>query len=253
MARRPAQEIAESLPAEILAGNLRPGAQVPSEHELARRFSTTRTSAQKAIAALRAEGHLISEHGRGSFVRTRPTIRLLATGSNYRQRRADGLSNLDDEAAAQGLRAEWRVLQVAAVRAPAEIAERLGRAQDQTVIVRRQQFFVDDEPMQLSDGYYPAQIAAGTPLEQPAVIGQGSLAVIEAKDGPVRRRVARFVEDLDIRMPIPSETAALNIPPGVPVARVLRTAYDSTETAVEVLDSILPADRYLFRYIINAP
>ncbi len=187
MARRPAQEIADARRSEILAGNLRPGDQVPSVHELAR-FSTTRTWAQKAIAALRAEGHLISEHGRGSFVRTRPTIRLSATGSNYRQRRADGRSNFDAEAAAQRLRAERRVLEVAAVRAPAEIAERLGQAQEQAVIVGRQQFFVDDEPMQLSDGYYPAQIAAGTPIEQPAVIHQGSLAVIEAQDGPVGAR-----------------------------------------------------------------
>lgn len=36
MARRPAQEIADALRSEILAGNLRPGDQVPSEHELAR-------------------------------------------------------------------------------------------------------------------------------------------------------------------------------------------------------------------------
>lgn len=105
----------------------------------------------------------------------------------------------------------------------------------------------------MSDGYYPAQIAAGTPIEQPAVIHQGSLAVIEAQDSPVRRHVVQFVDDLDIRMPTPSETAALKIPPGVPVARVLRTAYDSTGTAVEVLDSIVPADRYLFRYIIDVP
>ena len=127
------------------------------------------------------------------------------------------------------------------------------QAGEQTVIVRRQQFFVDDEPMQLSDGYYPAQIAAGTPIEQTAVIQQGSLAVIEVQDGPVRRRVVQFVEDLDIRMPTPSEAAALNIPPGVPVARVLRTAYDNHGTAVEVLDSILPADLYLFRYVIDIP
>jgi GntR family transcriptional regulator len=253
MPRRPAQEIADTLRSEILAGNLRPGDQIPSEHELARQFATTRTSAQRAIAALRAEGHLISEHGRGSFVRTRPTIRLLATGSNYRQRRADGRSNFDAEAAAQGHRAERRILEVASVPAPADIAERLGRAEGENVVVRRQQFYIDDEPMQLYDGYYPADIAAGTPIEQPSPIREGSLAVIEAQNGPVRRHVTQFVEDLDIRMPTPGESATLNIPPGVPVVRILRTAHDNHGTAVEVLDSILPADRYLFRYIIDVP
>ena len=72
MTRRPAQEIADALRTKILTGNLQPGAQIPSEHELARTFGTTRTSAQKAIAARRGEGHLISEHGRGTFVRHGP-------------------------------------------------------------------------------------------------------------------------------------------------------------------------------------
>lgn len=253
MPRRPAQEIADALRSEILAGRLRPGDQVPSEHELAHTFSTTRTSAQKAIASLRAEGHLISEHGRGSFVRTRPSIRLLSTGSNWRQRRADGHANFDAEVAAQGMRPERRVIEVASVPAPADIAERLGRPEGEIVIVRRQQFFIEDEPMQTSDGYYPADVAAGTPIEQPEVIPQGSLAVLEAKDGTDRHRITQFVEDLDIRMPTPSESAVLNIPPGVPVARVIRTAYDDNGAALEVLDSVLPADRYLFRYVIDIP
>jgi DNA-binding FadR family transcriptional regulator len=62
MPRQPAQEITDALRPEILAGRLWPGDQVLSEHELARQFSTTRTSAQNAIAVLRAEGHLTSEH-----------------------------------------------------------------------------------------------------------------------------------------------------------------------------------------------
>ena len=252
MPRRPAQEIADALRSEILAGRLRPGDQVSSEHELARQFSTTRTSAQKAIATLRAEGHLISEHGRGSFVRTRPTIRLLSTESNYRHRRAGGRSDFDAEAAAQGMRAERQVLEVAAIRPPADIADRLGRPGDETVVVRRQLFVIDGQPMQLADGYYPAELAAGTPIEQPAVIPGGSIAVIEAGGDPARRLV-QFIEDLDIRMPTPGEAATLNIPPGVPVARVLRTAYDTSGTVIEVLDSILPADRYQFRYVIDVP
>lgn len=65
--------------------------------------------------------------------------------------------------------------------------------------------------------------------------------------------MTQFVEDLDIRMPTPGESTTLNIPPGVPVVRVLRTAYDNHGTAIEVLDSILPADRYLFRYVIDIP
>jgi GntR family transcriptional regulator len=253
MARRPAREIADALRSEILAGHLRPGDQLPSEHELARTFRTTRTSAQKAIANLRAEGHVISEHGRGSFVRPRPSIRMLATGSNYRQRQATGQSNFAAEAAAQGMRAERQLLFAGPVPSPANIAERLGLGEGSTVIQRRHLFLIEGEPMQTADAYYPADIAAGTPIARPEPTTGSSLAIIEDPHGPIRRQVARFIEDLDIRMPTPAETTALRIPPGVPIARVLRTAVDTGGNALEVLDSVLPADRYLFRYIIDVP
>ncbi len=106
--------------------------------------------------------------------------------------------------------------------------------------------------MQLADGYYPADLATGTPSSSlPSSPGAASRSS-RPEAGPARRLV-QFVEDLDIRMPTPGEAATLNIPPGVPVARVLRTAYDASGTVIEVLDSILPADRYLFRYVIDVP
>lgn len=52
-------------------------------------------------------------------------------------------------------------------------------------------------------------------------------------------------------MPTPYEVELLRIPPGVPVARVLRTAIDTDQESVEVLDSIVPCDRHIFRYVID--
>jgi len=253
MTRRPAQEIADALRTEILAGTLAPGDQIPSEHELARTFDTTRTSAQRAIATLRSEGHLISEHGRGTFVRPRPSIRMLATGGIYRQRQATGQTNFAAEAAAQGMHASRELQHVGPVPAPAHIAERLGCDEGSTVIVRRQLFLIGGQPMQTASAYYPAALVAGTPIEHARATKGSAMSIIEDPNGPIRRQLGQFIEDLDIRMPTPDETATLNIPPGVPVARTLRTALDTNGDSLEVLDSLLPADRYLFRYVIDVP
>ncbi len=43
-------------------------------------------------------------------------------------------------------------------------------------------------------------------------------------------------------MPTPEETRALNLPPGVPVFRLVRTAYDTDGRAVEVCDTTMAAD-----------
>jgi len=48
-------------------------------------------------------------------------------------------------------------------------------------------------------------------------------------------------------MPAHDETAELSLQPGVPVARVPRTACDSEGRPVEVQDSVV-ADRHEFRY-----
>ncbi|MFD6096546.1 GntR family transcriptional regulator [Nocardiopsis flavescens] len=247
------RRIAEAIRSDILAGRLQPGDPAPSEHELAEKYETTRNTVRKGLALLKSEGLLVSGQGRRSMVRPRPNVRMLSTGANHRAHRDAGMSNFNAEAEKQGHRPEQRLLQVGEVPAPSEVAERLGIPAGETVIVRRRVFLVDDEPMQLCDGYYRLSLAEGTPLAEPRRIRGGAHGVIESPTGTVRRRIVQFVEDLELRMPTGPEADSLHVPTGVPVARVLRTAYDSAGEAVEVLDSIIPGDRYAFRYVIDVP
>jgi len=100
----------------------------------------------------------------------------------------------------------------------------------------------------LCDSYYPAAWASGTPIEQPEQIRGGVYALIEDPEGPIRRQIARSVDDLIARMPTHEEAVELGLPPGVPVVRVLRTVFDSADLPVEVQDSVIAADRHEFRY-----
>lgn len=249
----PFRQYADALRDDIGREALKAGDKIPSENQLAERFNTTRATIRKAIALLRSEGLVVSHQGKGAFVRPRPQVRMLGAGANYRARRATGMSNFNAEAAAQGQRAVQHIRDVSEVPAPPEIAELLGVERNTPVVVRRRLFTVDEEPMQFVDGYYSTQLATGTAITEPRRIRGGVHAVIEDPDGPIKRRVARFVEDLDIRMPSPTEADDLRIPPGVPVARVLRTAYDTDGQPLEVLDSLIPCDRHIFRYVIEVP
>ncbi|MEV4970601.1 GntR family transcriptional regulator [Streptomyces scopuliridis] len=247
----PFKRVANELRAEILRGDLAPGDKIPSENSLAERFGVTRTTVRKGIALLHAEGLVTSHQGKGGFVRERPHVNLRQTGSIYRARRGTGKSNFTAEAEAQGQRPKQIIREVVETSAPEKVAGLLGIEPGAPVVARRLLFTVDESPMQLVDGYYAAAMAAGTRIAEPKLIKGGVNAYIEDPDGPIGRRIVQFIEDLDIRMPYPHEAERLEIPAGVPVARVFRTAYDSAGDVLEVLDSIVPCDRHAFRYVID--
>ena len=67
--------LADELRALVLSGELAPGAQLPSEPELARRMRVSRSSLRSAIALLEEEGLLRPVHGSGTYVNDRPLLR----------------------------------------------------------------------------------------------------------------------------------------------------------------------------------
>jgi GntR family transcriptional regulator len=260
----PYQEIANDLRAQILdpEGALKPGDKLPSENELAKQFKCARNTAARALEQLRSEGLIYSTQGKPSRVRDRPQIFYTATGENFRRRQGTGKPNDIAEAEAQGYASKNRIIFVGQVPAPAEVAERLGVEAESMVVLRDVLNLIKFrhvppeapfEPMKVSRGYYKQGFAEGTLLAEARLIVGGSTTLIEADDGPFRRTIARFVEDIELRMPRPDEAEQLLIPPGVPVARILRTLYDTSGEALEVLDSLLPGDRYKLRYEIPVP
>jgi len=87
----PYERIVDELRAEILTGRRTAGERLPSEHELADHYSTSRPTVRRAVARLKAEGLVVTSQGRGAFVRPEPHVRLLITGSDYRKHRGLGL------------------------------------------------------------------------------------------------------------------------------------------------------------------
>jgi len=72
--RRPNVQIAASIRAAILTGELEPGSQLPAGRELAEFFGVSHMTVSAAIRTLREEGFVRSRSGSGVYVRDQATL-----------------------------------------------------------------------------------------------------------------------------------------------------------------------------------
>ena len=70
--RRLTHELVDRLTAEIIEGKLSPGSRLPTEQEMIATTGVSRTVVREAVAALRAEGLVITRQGVGAFVAPNP-------------------------------------------------------------------------------------------------------------------------------------------------------------------------------------
>ena len=243
------KQVADALRAAIRGGELADGAALASETELMERYGVSRNSVRNAVALLRVEGLVVTEHGRGTFVRGRRPLRRLSSSRYSRAKRAARRSPLQAEAAEQGAESGQQLLGVEVVDAPQEVADRLGLEPEERALVRSYLLSFGGEPVQLADSYFPLDIAQGTPIERPERIHGGVHAELEQALG---YELDRFVEELSFRMPTPEEARQLRLGAGVPVVRLLRTLYDTAGRALEVSDFVLAGDRHVLVYEVSA-
>jgi GntR family transcriptional regulator len=243
------KQIADHLRAAIDSGRLGEGDQLPSEAQLMEHYGVARMTVRNAINLLQEEGRVTSEHGRGVYVRRLPPIRRLDSDRFARRHRKDGKAAFIAEAEHTGGTPIVDSLKVSrAVVPPSEIANRLKLGANDRVTVRSRRYLMDGRPMETAVSYIPADLADGTPINDPNPGPGGIYARIE-EQGHV---LGRFTEEVSARQPTPDESAALSLPPGVPVIHLVRTAYDMDDRAVEVCDTVMAADVYILSYDLPA-
>ena len=71
-ARKLSRGLFEQLAEQIKSGRLSPGTRLPTEQELTRAARVSRTVVREAVAALRAEGLVVTRQGVGAFVSPAP-------------------------------------------------------------------------------------------------------------------------------------------------------------------------------------
>jgi GntR family transcriptional regulator len=246
--RPPSRQIADALRADIISGVLVPGAKLPSESQLVQAYGTASQTVKQAIGLLKAEGLVVGKKGSGNYVRLAPPITRMGMERFSRSQRAAGRAAQQAEAEKAGLTWRQEVLELAEVPAPEWVAEWFNIEASAPVFVRRRREWVADEPNQLADSYYLPEVVRGTAITELKTGPGGSYARLEE----VGHVIARFREEIRIRMPSPDEVRGLRLSPGVPVVQLRRIAFDESGP-VEVFESIMAGDRFSFIYEFDAP
>jgi GntR family transcriptional regulator len=242
------RQIADRLREAMARGDLEPGEQLPSERALIEQYGAARGTVRQAIGILRSEGLVTVEHGRGAFVRRQPPIRRLAHDRFARRHRKAGKAAFLAEAEAEGRRPQVEVLHVGPEDATTEVAARLELEGPAQVLVRQRRYLADGEPVELATSYLPWEVAEGTAICERDTGPGGIYARLEERG----HQLARFTEEVSARMPLPDEVRALRLTAGVPVFRLIRTAYDIHGRAVEICDTVMAADRFVLSYELPA-
>jgi GntR family transcriptional regulator len=236
----PYRQIAGMLRQAIRADQLAPGERLPSETALIEHFGVARMTVRQAVQELRTEGLVVSEHGRGVFVRPTPPIRRLASDRFARKHRTEGKAAFSVEAEKSGYTPQVDNIVVGRQRPDSVVAERLRIPTDQEVVVRSRRYLANGRPVETAVSYIQ--------IEQ-VDTGPGGIYARLEDNG---HALARFTEEVGARMPTPEERRQLELGPGVPVLTVVRTAYDTNDVAVEVCDTVKVASAYLLEYDFSA-
>ena len=239
--RQPASKlIADTIRRQIESGELPPGAQLPSERDLASTYGTARNTAREAVRILADAGPVITDQGKSNFVRPLTSLIRLGNDRYSPRHRETGLSPFLLECAKQGKTGRFEVLSIGRVQPPPDVAERLGvSARTKSVLRRENVFYADDDPVNRVTTDVPWSMAKGTSLLQAEVPHQyGIHGVLEQQ----HHVMTRIKEEVSARMPRPDEIVALHLRPGVPVLDVWHTSIDQDGQPYELTRLVMRGD-----------
>ncbi|MGV9425053.1 GntR family transcriptional regulator [Streptomyces sp. NPDC003656] len=148
------------------------------------------------------------------------------------------------EAAARGGKGGQRIVHAGEAAASEEVAGLLGVPQGETVVVRRRVIELDGAPCELTNTYYPSDIARGTRLAERGKIPGGAVTLL----ADLGHRGVRVREDVTARMPSGEERDLLRMTPDEPVLLLSRVTLDDTDRPIQADLMVMPAHRQRLRY-----
>jgi GntR family transcriptional regulator len=222
------QQIAADVRSQIMSGGLEPGARLPSTHQLVERYGAANSTIQRALAALKDEGFLEGRMGKGVYVRR--ALPLVV----------DVAAFLDPQTSAYS----YEILDVREEKPPTDVRQALNLPEGSLALLRARVLSHDGNPVEFSRSYYPAEIAAGTPLAARTRIRGGAPKLLADLGYPQQE----FIDRVSVRMPTTVELELLEIPDDVPVIRQLRVIYADDKKPVEASVFVKSGHLYELRY-----
>ncbi len=211
------RQIEQAMERDITAGVITPGAQLPTEAQLAARFGVNRHTVRRAMEELSRRGLVRVEQGRGSFV----TEDVIDYTIGPRTRFSEVIRRQNREPAGIVLRVE----EAAADRAAADA---LGVRRGSKLVMVERLSSADGRPVCVGAHHFPAARFG----EMARLIQQGN-GISQALAAMGVTDYARKVTRVTARMPTPEEAELLRQPRSRPVLVSESINVDAAGTPVE--------------------
>jgi GntR family transcriptional regulator len=190
---------------------------LPPEPVLCAEYGVSRITLRRAVDGLVADGHLVREQGRGTYV-TRPAIR-----HEYRESFVHRIAGFSSVMSEQGAQVGTKVLTQRIVPAPAPVAVELAFDGTEDVVELERLRSLDGEPNHVAHSFLPAALYAGA---VDADFSQGSLYDFLRREYQADLATARIA--VDVGTAAPDEADLLRVVAGSPLLVVRTTVRDSS-------------------------
>lgn len=224
-----------------LMQDTRPGARLPSEHELVHHLGISRATATQALRDLEQRGLVYRRQGRGTFVAD--------TDRAIRSNRPGTLPSFSEDLRAAGKVTSERVISFATVVAPTDVAGALALSRTASVWRVERVIVSDGEPVVHVTSWLPH---SHYPLLDPSAIESSSLYE-QLAEAPGSAGRPCFADEQWSAASAPAAVAPLlEVSRDVPVMRVTRTAYLHDQAPAEFVVSYVRGETFAVSMRIDA-
>lgn len=218
----------------ILKENIRSGVYpkdvaLPPEHVLCEDFGVSRITIKHAMKDLVADGFVVRQRGKGTFV-----------ADDLTNEPPDALDDLLKSVEAIGAATEVQHLAADVISAPPEVSEKLKLNGDKRALRANQLRLSGGKPLAVIVAYVPESVAVQ--LDQTTENEPMLVRLIEAGVP-----VARADQEITATLADPAIASPLGVEVGAPLLKLTRLVFDHDDKPVEWLTSYYRGDRYAMR------
>ncbi|NKB44465.1 MAG: UTRA domain-containing protein, partial [Alphaproteobacteria bacterium] len=213
----------------IRSGTYGAGSALPIEPNLCEEFGVSRITVKRAMRELVADGLVIRQRGKGTFVAEDATAPA-----------RDALDDLLQSVQAIGAATDVQHLASDIQTPSTDVAAKLGLELEAKVLRSNQLRLANDEPLAVIIAFVPEAIARQL---DPKTENLPMLVRLNMAGVPV----ARAEQEVTATLADPTIAAPLGLEVGAPLLKLTRLVFDDTGHPVEWLTSFYRGDRYAMR------
>ena len=219
-------QLSEFLKGEILQGTIKE--KIPPERDLMEKYSVSRSTVRRSIAALISDGILESRRGSGTYIYNRPVEEWLGNLATYNK-------TIDE----LGMKPGAKLLSHGVDVSSPELKDRT--QMDKVYSINRLRL-ADDIPIAIETQYYPLDI--GLKLSK---FNLEEIVLYEIIESSLGIKLCEADQVISSAMPTKEEAELLKIPESESVLVIERSTCDFDGNLVEYLRGVFRSDMYAFR------